>query len=182
MLICSQYALILVLEHVDNFGVRLPPCCSRLGVNVHCLYCFRSWLVQIKVMLYYLQQPLTCDSSFMLPTCFPHSPPHSPTFINLGIPSNPRQRHVFSPQTMHFYFDIISQFLIMKKDLKLDFDLLFMYTNFLFVYPASSVGKVTSTKEVNILLKQVSINICKTLDWVVCLSDFPFIFLLSWTV
>ena len=39
-------------------------------------------------------------------------------FINLGIPSNPRQRHVFSPQTMHFYFDITLQFLIMKKRLK----------------------------------------------------------------
>ena len=25
-----------------------------------------------------LQQPLTCDSSFMLPTCFPHSPNRSP--------------------------------------------------------------------------------------------------------
>ena len=46
----------------------------------------------------------------------------------------------------------------MKKDLKLDFFLLYnyMYTNFLFVYPASSVGKrVTSTKEVNIFLEQV---------------------------
>ena len=33
-----------------------------------------------------------------------------------------------------------------------------MYTNFLFVYPASSVGKrVTSTKELNIFLEQVSI-------------------------
>ena len=31
-----------------------------------------------------------------------------------------------------------------------------MYTNFLFVYPASFVGKVTSTKEVNIFLEQVS--------------------------
>ena len=52
-------------------------------------------------------------------------------------------RHAFSPQTMHFYFDITLQLLIMKKDLKLDFFLLYnyMYTNFLFVYPASSVGK-----------------------------------------
>ena len=39
-----------------------------------------SWVVQIKVVL---QQPLTCDSSFMLPTCFPHSPPHSPTFTSI---------------------------------------------------------------------------------------------------
>ena len=32
-----------------------------------------------------------------------------------------------------------------------------MYTNFLFVYPASFVGKrVTSTEEVNIFLEQVS--------------------------
>ena len=51
----------------------------------------------------------------------------------------------FSPQTMHFYFDITLQFLIMKKDLKLDCYLLYMYTN---------------------VLEQVSINICKTLDWV----------------
>ena len=35
-----------------------------------------SRLVQIKVMLW---QPLTCDSSFMLPTCFPHSPHRSLT-------------------------------------------------------------------------------------------------------
>ena len=34
---CSQRALILVLEHVGNFGVRLPPGCSRHGVSVHCL-------------------------------------------------------------------------------------------------------------------------------------------------
>ena len=37
MLPCSQRALILVLEHVGYFGVRLPPGCSRHGVNVHCL-------------------------------------------------------------------------------------------------------------------------------------------------
>ena len=36
MLPCSQRALILVLEHVGNFGVRLPPGCSRHGVSVHC--------------------------------------------------------------------------------------------------------------------------------------------------
>ena len=36
------------------------------------------WLVQIKVML---QQPLTCDSSSVLPTCFPHSLPRSPKLI-----------------------------------------------------------------------------------------------------
>ena len=52
----------------------------------------------------------------------------------------------------------------MTKDLKLDCYLLYLYTNFLFVYPASSVGKrFTSTKEVNIFLEQVSINICKLL-------------------
>ena len=33
MLPCSQRALILVLEHVGNFGVRLPPGC----VSVHCV-------------------------------------------------------------------------------------------------------------------------------------------------
>ena len=34
----------------------------------------------------------------------------------------------------------------------------YMYTNFLFVYPANSAGKrVTSTKEVNIFLEQVFI-------------------------
>ena len=37
MLPCSQHALILVLEHVGNFGIRLPPGCSRHGVSVHCL-------------------------------------------------------------------------------------------------------------------------------------------------
>ena len=65
-----------------------------------------------------------------------------------------------------------------KKDLKLDCYLLYMYTNSLFVYPSSFVGKrLTSTKEVNIFLEQVSINICKILDW-----DFLFMFLLSWVV
>ena len=43
-----------------------------------------SCLVWIKVTL---QQPLTCDSSFMLPTCFPQSPPRFPT------PTN-KQKHV----------------------------------------------------------------------------------------
>ena len=67
---------------------------------------------------------------------------------------------------MHFYFVITLQFLIMKKDSKLDCYLLYKYTDFLFVYPASFAGKrFTSTKEVNIFLEQVSINICKTLDW-----------------
>ena len=37
MLPCSQRTLILVLELVGNFGVRLPPGCSRHGVGVHCL-------------------------------------------------------------------------------------------------------------------------------------------------
>ena len=35
MLLCSQRALILVLEHMGDFGVRLPPGCSRHGVSVH---------------------------------------------------------------------------------------------------------------------------------------------------
>jgi len=34
---CSQRALILVLEHVGNFGVRLSPACSRHGVSVYCM-------------------------------------------------------------------------------------------------------------------------------------------------
>ena len=39
MLPCSQRALILVLEYVGNFGVRLPPGCSRYGrVRLPCLY------------------------------------------------------------------------------------------------------------------------------------------------
>ena len=37
MLSCSQRALILVLEHVGNFGVRLPPGCSRYGVRLRWL-------------------------------------------------------------------------------------------------------------------------------------------------
>ena len=51
-----------------------------------------------------------------------------------------------------------------------------MYKKLLFVYPAIFIfcKRFTSTKELNILLKQVSINVCKTLDWVVCLGDFPF--------
>ena len=34
MLPCSQRALILVLKHMGNFGVRLPPGCSRHDVSV----------------------------------------------------------------------------------------------------------------------------------------------------
>ena len=34
---CSQRALVLVLEYMGNFGVRLPPGCSRHGIRVHCL-------------------------------------------------------------------------------------------------------------------------------------------------
>ena len=30
IMLCSQRALILVLEYVGNFGVRLSPSCSRL--------------------------------------------------------------------------------------------------------------------------------------------------------
>ena len=37
MLPCSLCALILLLEHVGNFGIKLPPGCSRRGVSVHCL-------------------------------------------------------------------------------------------------------------------------------------------------
>ena len=36
MLPCSQRALILVLEHVGNFSVRLPPACSHHGISVRC--------------------------------------------------------------------------------------------------------------------------------------------------
>ena len=32
-----------------------------------------------------LQEPLTCDSSFMLPTCFPYSPPRSPTHLIIVV-------------------------------------------------------------------------------------------------
>ena len=37
LLPCSQRALILVLEHMGNFGIRLSPGCSHHGVSVHCL-------------------------------------------------------------------------------------------------------------------------------------------------
>ena len=37
MLPCSQHALILILEHVGNFGVRLLPGCSRHGISVYCM-------------------------------------------------------------------------------------------------------------------------------------------------
>ena len=45
------------------------------GINTIILFIIKKTLGNWKVML---QQPLTCSSSFMLPTCFPHSPPHSP--------------------------------------------------------------------------------------------------------
>ena len=38
MLPCSQCALILVLEHVGNFGIRLLPGCSHRGVSVLCVF------------------------------------------------------------------------------------------------------------------------------------------------
>ena len=37
MLPCSQCALILVLEHMGNFSIRLPPVCSHHGISVHCM-------------------------------------------------------------------------------------------------------------------------------------------------
>ena len=64
-----------------GYGSFVRPCRSLCSIT----YLFSraytvSWLVQIKVMLY-LQQPLTRDSSSMLPTCFPYSPLCSPTYI-----------------------------------------------------------------------------------------------------
>jgi len=37
MLPCSQHVLILVLEHMGNFSIRLQPGCSCHCVRVHCL-------------------------------------------------------------------------------------------------------------------------------------------------
>ena len=85
---------------------------------------------------------------------------------------------------MHFYFDITLQFLIMKKDLKLHFYLLYIHVYFIYTcIQISSLVCVPSQfywqksyihqRSEHIFLKQVSINICKTLDWVVCLSEFP---------
>ena len=71
MLPCSQCALILVLEHVGNFGVRLPPGCSRYGVRVPCL-CVRmlslyatGWPVfpkcmQLTLVSWYVASMLCC--------------------------------------------------------------------------------------------------------------------------
>ena len=56
---------------------RLYVCFHVLNVLFACVFSNTDtvfWLLQIKVML---QQPLTCDSSFMLPTCFPYSPPRT---------------------------------------------------------------------------------------------------------
>ena len=88
---------------------------------------------------------------------------------------------------MHFYFDITLQFLIMKKDLKLHFYLLYIHVYFIYTcIQISSLVCVPSLfywqksyihqRSEHIFLKQVSINICKTLDWVVCLSEFPPLF------
>ena len=38
MLPRSQRALILVLDHMGNFGVRSPPGCSRYGISVQCAF------------------------------------------------------------------------------------------------------------------------------------------------
>ena len=57
-----------------------------------------SWLVcvQIKVML---QQPLTCDSSLMLPTCFPLLPAPLPsTSINFDFAQSSAELPVCTEQ------------------------------------------------------------------------------------
>ena len=71
MLSCSQRALILVLEYVGNFGVRLPPGCSRCGNRVSCL-CVHilnlyatGWLVfpkcmQLTLVSWYVASMLCC--------------------------------------------------------------------------------------------------------------------------
>jgi len=74
MLPNSQRTLILVLEHMGNFGVRLPPGCSRHGVSVHCLcvqmlckpLCHRMTGVS-KMCSYYVMLPLW---DFHLEWCF----------------------------------------------------------------------------------------------------------------
>ena len=76
MLSCSQRALILVLEYVGNFGVRLPPGCSRCGVRVLCLCvhilnlyatgwpvfpkCMQLTLVIIALVSWYIASMLCC--------------------------------------------------------------------------------------------------------------------------
>ena len=75
----------LLMHPSVGYGSFVWPCRSLCSIT----YLFSrvytvSWLVQIKVMLY-LEQPLTCDSSSMLPTCFPYSPLSSPTYIYIYI-------------------------------------------------------------------------------------------------
>ena len=71
MLPCSQRALILVLEHMGNFSIRLPPGCSRYGIRVPCL-CVRmlslyatGWPVfpecmQLTLVSWYVTSMLCC--------------------------------------------------------------------------------------------------------------------------
>ena len=73
MLPCSQRALILVLDHVGNFGVRLPrPGCSH-GVSVQCMcgqilsFYATRWPVlpkcmQLTLVSWYVASMLCCHS------------------------------------------------------------------------------------------------------------------------
>ena len=91
MLPCSQRALILVLEHVGNFGVRLPPGCSRRGVSVHCLcvqilsFYATRWPVfptcmQLTLVSWYVASTLCCHCwDVQLEWCFAD--------VNGGYPS-----------------------------------------------------------------------------------------------
>ena len=61
----------LLLEHMGNFGVRLPPGCSRHGVSVHCLciqmlsFYAKRWPVfpscmQLTLISWYVASMLCC--------------------------------------------------------------------------------------------------------------------------
>ena len=69
MLSCSQRALILVLEYVGNFGVRLPPGSSRCGVPCLCVHILNlyatGWPVfskcmQLTLVSWYVASMLCC--------------------------------------------------------------------------------------------------------------------------
>ena len=66
MLACSQRALILVLEYVGNFGVRLPPGYGRHGVSVHCM-CVQILSFYVTTWTTRSKRRPTCSAQLHLP-------------------------------------------------------------------------------------------------------------------
>ena len=84
------------LQRQSSFAPSVPAkaagCLLAVTAGVHMCSSLLCFLVGVKIKVMLLQ-PLTCDSSFMLPTCFPYSPPRSPTDIYKVNHSNNNEKN-----------------------------------------------------------------------------------------